>query len=112
MKDETGQPLEGTPTADRECSCCRAVGPRTVVLVHEPTGDRIPVCLRCLRSAMRMKAGMGDSRARRVLLEYAEEFALQIWRSDTALYLLPPIAPFRREAEPSTEPVIRTAAYG
>jgi len=88
-------PIHDEPgTRFSECRCCGMTGTQRASLVHEPSGGAIEVCLRCIRSSMRMKADLGDERGRSLLHAYAEEYAWQVWKTDHVLYLLPPIAPF------------------
>lgn len=89
-----------SPLPSAACRSCRTPTSASVHLVHEGVGEAIDVCPRCVRSTMRMKADLGDERGRLLLLDYAEEYAWQVWRSEHALYLIPSISPF----------VVRTAA--
>lgn len=91
--------MEMTP---QECCCCHVAGPRRLNLVHEPTGESLQVCWRCLRSSIRAKADARDARGAIVLGDYAAEYGWRVWRAGEVLYLLPSLTPME---QPPSMPV-------
>lgn len=79
------------------CDCCHAAPTPRIVLEQEDGPQSLTICLRCLRSAMLMKAASSEQRGGRILRQYAEEYGLHLWRSGSAVYLLPAMPPFAEQ---------------
>lgn len=90
---------------EQRCVICEVAGTDRQEIEHEETGERVQVCLKCLRSRLRAKADASDDRARRLLVRDAERFDWQVWSTETVLYLLPHLAVEPAEAG-DAEPVV------
>lgn len=76
------------------CASCGVASLLQIQIANVATGQHVTVCPRCLRSALRLKADLSETRSRNVLQEYAEEMGCSVWMGQAALYLLPTEGPF------------------
>lgn len=74
---------------EQRCSHCHSAQASTVRLTHEGTGASTTICLRCLRSNLRMKADLSDDAAHHLMMDYAASHAWEVYRSEHVRYILP-----------------------
>lgn len=75
------------------CHLCQTPGDNQHKLVHTKTGAHVSVCTVCVRTKTHAKAARKDPRARQRLEQQAQRTGTELWRSETTLYLTPPILP-------------------